>query len=192
MAVFAQFLSYRCAVTQTYACHHRTEPQKKLDLHLEYLFVGEIITWEPGSGYSWRTDCEPGCWVIPDFGLGHFYHWSKTLCASVFLHGDKDTGPWIKSVIKESHYDYNIILQAEQCAEAGSAAAELPQGVCAFTKGKKKLHRRICSYIRWGNWLFVKQPAVFIYCENLNLALNFPSRENAGIWLKWWLNAPEV
>lgn len=36
-----------------------------------------------------------------------------------------------------------IVLQAEGCAEAGSAAAELPQGACAFAKGKKKLYRRI-------------------------------------------------
>lgn len=31
-----------------------------------------------------------------------------------------------------------IILQAEQCAGAGGAAAELPRGVCAFAKGRKK------------------------------------------------------
>lgn len=40
-----------------------------------------------------------------------------------------------------------IILQAEQCAEAGSAAAELLQGMCAFAKVWKKLYRRIFSYI---------------------------------------------
>lgn len=40
-----------------------------------------------------------------------------------------------------------IILQAEQCAGAGSAAAEVLQGVCAFAKGWKKLYRRIFSYI---------------------------------------------
>lgn len=34
-----------------------------------------------------------------------------------------------------------IILQA------GRAAAEVLQGVCAFAKGWKKLHRRIFSYI---------------------------------------------
>lgn len=40
-----------------------------------------------------------------------------------------------------------IILQAEQCGEAGRAAAEVLQGVCAFAKGWKKLYRRIFSYI---------------------------------------------
>lgn len=36
-----------------------------------------------------------------------------------------------------------IVLRAERCAEPGGAAAELPQGACAFAKGKKKLYRRI-------------------------------------------------
>lgn len=40
-----------------------------------------------------------------------------------------------------------IILQAEQCGEAGRAAAVGLQGVCAFAKGWKKLYRRIFSYI---------------------------------------------
>lgn len=40
-----------------------------------------------------------------------------------------------------------IILQAEQCAEAGRAPAEVLQGVFASAKCWKKLYRRIFSYI---------------------------------------------
>ena len=80
------------------------------------------------------------------------------MCASSFLHGDNDTGPWIKSCIKEPHYDYNI-LQAEQRAEAGSAAAELAEGVSAFAKGRKKPYRRIFLIYKLRKW---------IVCETAN------------------------
>lgn len=173
MAVFAQFLSYRCAVTQTCGCHHRTESKNKLDLHLAYLFVDKISTSEPGGWYSWWTDWEPGCWVTPDFGLGHLYHWSKILCASVFLHGDKDTGPWIKSVIREPHYDYNYITGWTVCWQCCCWASSKSMCIC---KREEETVQEDFSYINWGNGLSVKQPTVFIYCENLNLTFNFPSR----------------
>lgn len=120
-------------MTQTCGCHRRTKPKNKLDLHLEYLFVGKITTSEPGGGYSCAQTVNLG--AGPDFGLGHFYHWSKILCASVFLHGDKDTGPWIKSVIKEPRYNY--YFTPEQCAEAGSAALSFLKECVHLEKGRR-------------------------------------------------------
>lgn len=52
--------------------------------------------------------------IADRLNLGNSWLWPWPLISQqqnstrfVCLHGDKDTGLWIKSVIKEAHYDYN-------------------------------------------------------------------------------------
>lgn len=113
-------------MTQTCGCHHRTESKNKLDLHLECLFVGKIITSGPGGGYSCGWTVNLGAGLFLDLAFANYITGAKFHVLLFSYMEIRIPVPGLKVLLRRHNLIIILILQAEQRAEAGSTAAELP------------------------------------------------------------------